>query len=490
MNKWKVYLLVLSFGLLAACGGSDGQNAGQTNAESGGFTEVENDGENAERVSVPAGLGCGWQLVSDVNTTNVAFPDESAQYWVAIIPHLPQTKLRINGRYPAVRYFSYNVYDPLLRPVDAVADFELAADDGYTNPFVEDGAAAGGHYTAWVEFGGKPETLAPNTIYSGETGIGGNVVPNPLGTAVFYRTYVPDDGFGFEGGVELPLLTLVGPDGEMELVPFAQCDEPLLPNLGGLLPDPGLNELLLTIDFPEELGVIRFPTATYPPATRVFYGLGPTAVNILSNALPAPLPPEVEENVPLGDGGGFLSNIHNAYTSTTFSRNDGNIFLLRGRAPSFTDSPTLAGSVEDLRFWSICQNEFVTQRYVDCVADHQAVIDEQGFFTVVVSDAADRPATATEANHINWLPWGPFPDGLLIYRHMLPSAHFSQAIQNVPKGTAPVDIMGDYLAVGAYCTLETFEAAGTNSAAIFDACLAETLASGQEALYLGLLPTP
>ena len=488
MNNWQVNLLVLAFGLLAACGGSDGQNDRQNSAGTSDAAEISDSGENNERISAPAGLGCGWQLVSDINTTNVAFPDESAQYWVALMPHLPQTKLRIDGRYPAVRYFSFNVYDPLLRPVDAVADFELAPDEGHSNPFADDAVAAGGQYTAWVEFGAKPENPPINTIYSGETGVGGNAVPNPLGTAVFYRTYVPDEGFGFEGGVELPVLTLVGPEGETELVPFTQCDEPLLPNLGGVLPDPGINDLLLTIDFPEELGVIRFPTATYPPGTRVFYGLGPTAVNILSNALPVPLPPEVEENVPLGDGGGFLSNIHNAYTSTTFSRNDGNIFLLRGRAPSFTDSLSLVGGVEDLRFWSVCQNEFVTQRYVACMADHQAVVDEQGFFTVVVSDEADRPATAIEANHINWLPWGPFPDGLLIYRHMLPSAHFSQAIQNVPKGTAPADIMGDYLAVGAYCKRETFEAAGTSAEAVFDACLAETLASGQEALYLGLLP--
>ncbi|MDX1497633.1 MAG: hypothetical protein R3352_08770, partial [Salinisphaeraceae bacterium] len=313
-------------------------------------------------------------------------------------------------------------------------------------------------------------------------------IPKPVMTGIIYRVYVPDEGLGFEGGVELPVLTLVGPDGETELAPFAQCDEPLLPNLGGNLPDPGINDLLLTIDFPEELGVIRFPTAAYPPTTRVFYGLGPTAVAILNNSLPMPLPPEVEQNVPLGDGGGFLSNIHNAYTSTTFSRNDGNIFVLRGRAPTHKDDPQLNGGVEDLRFWSICQNEFVTQRYVGCVADHQALLDDDGFFTVVVSDEADRPTNANEANAINWLPWGPFPDGLLIYRHMLPSAHFAQAIQNVPKGTAPVDVMGDYLAVGAYCQRDTFESAGNSAADVFDACLEETLNSGQEALYLGLLP--
>ncbi len=224
--------------------------------------------------------------------------------------------------------------------------------------------------------------------------------------------------------------------------------------------------------------------------TKVFYGLGPTAVNILNNALPVPLPPEVEQNVPLGDGGGFLSNIHNAYTSTTFSRNDGNIFVLRGKAPTYRGDPRTVGGVEDMRYWSICQNEFVTQRYVACVADHQALLDDEGYYTVVVSDEADRPSNALAENAINWLPWGPFPDGLLIYRHMLPAAHFAPAIQNVPKGTDPLEIMGDYLAVGAYCEPETFVAAGPSAKAIFAACLEETLNSGKEGLYLGLIPAP
>lgn len=471
----KPLLLILAGALVAGCGAD-----GQTVTNRGGSQNpppANNGGGGIERASYPAGLGCGWQFVSDINTTNVAFPDESAQYWVALIPQIPGTRLRIDGRYPSVRYFSYNVYDPLLRPVDAVADSELVANTT-------------GGYTAYVEFTGKPKMPASNTIYAGETSLGPQQIPNPALTGIIYRVYVPDEGFDFDGGVGLPVLTLETADGEVELLPYADCEQPLLPNLGGGLPDPGLNDLLLTIDFPEELGVIRFPTAAYPPTTRVFYGLGPTAVAILGNALPAPLPPEFEQNVPLGDGGGFLSNIHNAYTSTTFSRDGGRIFVLRGKAPTYQGDGRAAGGVEDLRFWSICQNEFVTQRYVACVADHQALLDEDGYYTVVVSDVADRPESAVAENHINWIPWGPFPDGLLIYRHMLPSPHFAEAIQNVPKGTPPQEIMGEYLAVGAYCTPETFAGAGQQPADIFAACLEETLASDKAGQYLGVVPVP
>ena len=45
--------------------------------------------------------------------------------------------------------------------------------------------------------------------------------------------------------------------------------------------------------------------------------------------------------------------------------------------------------------------------------DEQLALDEQGFYTVVVSDAANRPVNATPASGFAWLPWGAYPDGLL-----------------------------------------------------------------------------
>src|SRR3546814_10363718 len=59
-----------------------------------------------------------------------------------------------------------------------------------------------------------------------------------------------------------------------------------------------------------------------------------------------------------------------------------------------------------MRYWSVCENEFATQRYVACSADEDTMIDSLGFFTVVVSDAADRPINAVRTNDITWLPWG------------------------------------------------------------------------------------
>lgn len=480
MHLTRILPGILTLALAACGGGTDPAPPAATARESGGASEA--------RTQPPAGIGCGWQLVSDIDTTNIAFPDQAATYWIALVPNLPQSRLRIDGRYPAARYFSYNVYDPLIRPVDAIADYEIAPERAGSNPFVNPQALPGAAYTAYVEFTARPETRAPNTVYSGFIPLTAErLLPNPLLTPLIYRVYVPAAGNSADGGVGLPVLTLETQDGARELVPFADCAAPLAPRLGDQLPPPGLNAALLQLDYPEPAGVLRFPTATYPPRSAVFYGLPDTLLRILGNLSPAP-PPEPLRSTEIGSGGGFLSNQHNAYIASAFSRSDGGIFLMRGRAPHWKGDPRRAGAGEQLRYWSVCQNEFVSQRFVACSADEQTALDGAGFFTVVVSDAAERPANATAKNGFTWLPWGPYPDGLLIYRHMLPAPDFAEAIQNVPRGSDPRTVMGDYFPLVTYCSRATFEAGGSDPAAVLRACDAETQDRAQDSGYLGVLP--
>ena len=452
--------------LLTACQGGQVEQSSFRDAEDPGHT-------GQDRESYPFGAACGWEFASNIDTMNVAFPDESAKYWVALVPMLPQTRLRIDGYYPDARYFSYNVYDPILRPTDALADVQILPAEGERNSFADPAAPYGDAYTAYVEFSAAPERRAPNTIYAGELAVGQANIPQVLLTALIYRVYVPAENKDFDGGVGLPLLTLETADGEMELLPTANCVEPLLPTLGDALPSAGLNDLLRDVDviddpFLAQPGTV--PIGTKEANTQVFYGLPSTVFNLLRGFLGLPIPEGIEDPLPLPAGGGFLSNIHNAYTTNLFSRSFGNVVMIRAKAPSF------AGDVpfgeEQLRYWSVCQNDLPTQRYVGCVADHQAHLDAQGYFTVMVSDTADRPSNALAENAIDWLPWGPYVDALLIYRHMLPAGHFSQAIQNVPKGTAPIDIMGEYMPQSAYCQRQIVEAAGTDPEAIFAACRA------------------
>lgn len=469
-------LCVLTFfiALLPACqsGGPDTRDSTDQGDSTVPETPENQAGHTAnDRSSYPLGLGCGWEFASNIDTMNVAFPDESAKYWVALVPMLPGTRLRIDGYYPDARYFSFNVYDPLLRPTDAIADVEILPNEGGYNSFTDPQIAYGDAYTAYVDFGSAPEERAPNTIYAGQFNLGPQPMPQVLMTGLIYRIYVPGEDKEFDGGVGLPLLTLETPDGETELLPTANCVEPLLPTLGDSVPVLGVNDNLEGADFIDDPFIAQpgaMPIGSKEASTNVFYGLPSTIFNIMRGFLGLPIPDGAEDSLPLPAGGGFLSNIHNAYTTNLFTRNYGNVVMIRAKAPTYRGGT--AFGEEQLRYWSICQNDLPTQRYVGCVADYQAHLDDDGYFTVMVSDEADRPANAVAENHIDWLAWGPYIDALLIYRHMLEADSFGQAIHNVPKGTPPVEIMGEYMPQSAYCLREIVEAAGNNPADIFAAC--------------------
>ncbi|WP_394673278.1 hypothetical protein [Limnobacter sp.] len=447
--------------VLGACSSEDLGTSANTSASPAASNNVLSSESLVQAMGseTPLGLGCGWIAASDPDKANIAFPDSEAKYWVAAAPVSPQTRLRIDGRYPDARYFSYNAYDAALRPTDAVADFELAPNDKGRagNPFARKGAKPGGSYTAYLEYGASPtqnpDTVRkPNTFYTGEIGLGPVNVPNAL--AVFiYRVYVSNTGEFFDGGVGLPTLTLETADGSRELGTLPNCVEPLMPNLGGTAPPLGLNELLLGLDYPNQL-TLPFPTATNPPNTLKFFSLGDTAFRILGNVTGQDTS-MVGGRIDSGSGG-FLSNVHNAYTSTGFARQYGNIAMVRAKAPTYRGQPGVEFGQEQLRYWSLCGNEFATQRFTDCAADFQVPLDEQGFFTVVISDPADRPANATAENGFLWLPWGPYPDQLLLYRHMLHNSTFEEAIQNVEKGNALGETMKDFAPVGIYCDSNVF----------------------------------
>ena len=289
-----------------------------TTSRDGAAPEPNPDQPAQERPQYPFGVACGWEVASDIDTMNIFYPDESAKYWAALIPMLPNTRLRIEGRYPQNRYFSFNVYDPLLRPSDALADAQIRPDADGQNPFANPLAAPGDRYTAYVEFSAKPENPAPNTLYAGAFVLGGQTLQQPLMTGIMYRSYVPAEGLEFDGGVGLPLLTLETADGDVEILPFPDCVEPLLPNLGGAIGTLGLNQMLLGVDVPDEpllLASGLLPVGDADARTHVFRGLPEFYLTFLAELLDLPQVADgVENGFPDTGGGGFLSNIHNAYT--------------------------------------------------------------------------------------------------------------------------------------------------------------------------------
>ncbi len=441
---------------------------------------------------------CDWPFVSNPDTANVAYPDKYAIYWVsAVSGALPGTRFRVEGLYPDVRYFSFNVYDAALRPTDGIADFRIEPNAGGTNPFrhAEDptGAGIGNRYTLIVETGAKPEERAPNTIYTGEVSLPGGAggVHNPQ-FLMIYRIYVPRDFNAPQGGVDLPAITMESADGNTTLVPFSKCG-PFTPDTGS-----ALNEAIMGADFPEGAAFIPYRLAPEDPQPTKFFGLPETGRNLANNLLANPAGAAIPQSrVTEGNGGGFLSNVDNSYLTLFFRRDQGNLYVIRAKAPLWEGdgrqeklgrSNRATGEVRptgrrqakgrsyekaQLRYWSICTNHFESQRYVDCLADLDMKLDANGFFTLVVSDAGNRPEGLDAVPGMNWLPWGgPYYNSLVIYRHMLPAddgAGFPEAIQNQGYYDG-LEGMGEYLPQAAYCDRATVEEALKSGADVLSAC--------------------
>ncbi|MGH7818792.1 MAG: hypothetical protein ACREQ9_03390, partial [Candidatus Binatia bacterium] len=240
----------------------------------------------------------------------------------------------------------------------------------------------------------------------------------------------------------------------------------------------GVNEAIRDSDAPDEASLVPYPFAIEDPSFARFYGLPDTARR-LASAVTYNVTGEPVEKSPAteGSGGGFYSNVHNAYVTGSFSRNFGNLYVFRAKAPSFEgDSRLPQGTAPQLRYWSLCTNDFPTQRFVGCLTDYQAEVGPDGWLTLVVSDPGDRPSGVTTGSRVNWLPWGgAYVDSLLIYRHMLPAASFAEAIQSVGYYQNLEEVMGDYAPRAAYCDAATIDdalagAPANPGAAVFAAC--------------------
>jgi hypothetical protein len=328
----------------------------------------------------------------DASTTNVLAVDTNAVYWGGTYAALPGTRIRIEGDYPHARYMSWNLYDTAARPIDAIADFQLAP-----NP--------GGGYTAFIEVGERPQQPAPNTLYTGSS----------RGGTFLYRVYVPTRGQDEKGGVPLPRVSMEragGAGGGPGLAPCRELQAPYTWQLNGLIadspagPDP-------TSDGEGFPGRKR-------PHWRLFTNFCASAVDVMmDNEQGERFHPDAYDRC--GDGPGFFSNRDIAYVFAPVSRGWGEVLVLRAKAP-----PRRA-----LRYWSFCHYEPATQRVIDCRRDNRVKVGRRGYYKIVVSTAQARPRNARRACGVTWMPWGPQTQGLLIYRHMLPRKSFRQAIQNV-----------------------------------------------------------
>ena len=380
---------------------------------------------------------CGWIIEPTANSQNILFPDTGTEYLGAAVPVPPGGYIELTGEFPHSRYMSFVGYTSTLQPTTHLADVNIVPDPGSTNPFLP-GAnrdATKRSYTVRIVSGQPPASGgAPNTIYdtnsSGQSGHG-----------FAYRIYSADTGTGEFGGVAAPAITLVMANGTRQTLPSCPAppsDALLTSTLAGA----GLGRASLPAT-----GVLAGPVPVWHKYINAANGYATfvTGGEHVPSAV-ADGAASVTQQLPAGLG----ENPDNKYVFTNLSREFGQVAVFRAKLP--TTPRTLDGEpvmgTGQLRYWSMCTGDAGTQT-LGCVVDEQVPVDEDGYYTLVVSTRRDRPAKAKPRCGIVWLPWGATPEGLVLMRNMLPAPDFKQAIQNATPGTEQAT-MGAYYPVGKY----------------------------------------
>jgi len=365
----------------------------------------------------------GWTGQGNIYSNN-EFPylldTSGANYWGFNTPVIPGGRVEVHGQYPYARYFSILPNDVNTDNLQQQTDAAIQPDPGSGNPFQGPlTPGEGRYYTINFDFSAPPANPAPNTSYVGLTETG---KPNPYVLFV-YRIYESDFGsLPNSAGVPLPAITYYNADGTVARS-YPECD----PYPNGTPPAPARIQSFPALPVPG-------PRATANPQISLSsdYHL---PVNLLAN-------PDVQ------------------YLSAFYSKDFGNVFVIRAKALTTPATPSVPVYTPgfDVRGWSVCSYNFYAGYANACYADHQVAVDKDGYYTIVVSTAANRPKDADLAHGVTWINWGPYLDGQITWRLFLAG---SPLIQQIAAGIAsghPSAAAARYIPKFSYCTTRAFDA--------------------------------
>lgn len=387
----------------------------------------------------PSGICSGWPLMGSP-LTNDRFPylldTSSANYFSNIFFSGPKTKMRdgmihvprggkvtFKGEYPFAKYFGFNPNDMSTNNLKTLMDVDIDPDEGSINPWREPMQSdMARNYTAHLVVDKTPEIPAPNTSYVGQTKSGGR----NYATFQIYRVYGTDLPVlpPNSAGVLLPSVTVYDKKGN-EIEHHPMCDP--YPN-----------------NYEPPIDKTKFPALPVPDH-RAQSNAG--NFNVKGN---------------FGLDIDLLSNADVLYLSSYYGRQNGEVFAIRAKKPKTMNVKEERYSWLtdlDFRMWTACTYNFWNGKANDCVVDNNILEDKYGYYTLIVTEAKNRPSNATKENHISWLDAGNFLDGQISFRMLPKHTAFLQGLRtNIEKGaTTP------YNPETAFCSRETFERGGFSS---------------------------
>lgn len=484
VRSWVAVGLLAGLTGLGGCGGSSSPVAGSAAASGDSDAYPSGPYPAVDTSSVTA---CGWVLGQNPQATDYpsGWIDLQAGYWsFSLSTSFPVgTTVRIQGQYPEARFFSFDVEEGVGEDVDYREDYRIAPYTGSQSPFsgpasYDASIAPGGTYTAYLVFGPKPAQSARNTMYV-DTSTFPSGVKKVL---VLLRIYnnPPSLPIASSGGYPLPTLTVLTAQGEMPISSFQPGTTSCV--------NTNNEEIAIATAFGEYLSQLyATPLAPDPippqpvPAAPPFYIYRPTDTSTGSN---------------------LTINADAQYGFWQLSQTLGDLVYLRALVPTYVTQPGVGAqpySSDDnaqLRHWAVCSNgvgplisglgaittllALSNSGTYACVEDYNATIDRDGYFNVIISIPGKKPAASLLAQGYDWLTYGNTHIGVPIYRQMLPSPGYSQAMANVPNSAAYVaalsaQVLGSYMPQATYCGSTVFAnhvGAGESHAQVFAACQA------------------
>jgi hypothetical protein len=416
---------------------------------------------------LPGPRSCFWARgpVSADPYINIAYPDAATFYWATTFTIPAGARLHLEGNFPHSRYMSFISYDAAGVPVESVADYLIRPNGGAANPFLagaDRNSLNRGYRLEIVDANPPPNQPVAMTL-KGQTRERLNAPrygPAPGQQAVLYRIYAGDKGTDETGNAGLPAAVLTMADGKV-LRGAEACQA--LRTRQALQLDPAA--MAVPMDkYHELLNAARAKGPTFPATNPpTFYQqLDREALYGIYQGTP-PRPDARKSE------GGFYPNLDNQYIRTIVNRRLGKVLVLRAKAP--TTPRTFNGDARmgdgDLRYWSWCSNQgFANTRVNACLHDEKIPVGPDGYYTLVVSRAADRPRNAIPQCGVAWLPMADDGDGavdddvtVLQLRHMLGTGDFKFSVQGIKTQGSIAQDMGEYYPRGRYLSISAFETA-------------------------------
>lgn len=397
---------------------------------------------------------CAWQFEWTPNGPgNWFWPDTGNRWWYMPIDPQWQT-VTLTAKYPKARFFSVAVYDGAPASTglaDHLFDSQIIPDAGSVNPFAT--ADSNGGSTN----GSQNYTM---TITRTDTKVGNTLQLHANTGWLLYRLYLPNAGEGSTGGTPLPNISITDASGQP--TPLPPC------------PVSNRQSELAALQPQFIPALLENPPRTPPVPDRIEFS-------------PVPSPPPR-----------FLPNPDNKYLVSYFMSDyePNRIIVVRGKMPAFPDTynngapiskPAPGFDAVQLRYWSMCLGDLVSPMPIEgCAVDASTPVDENGFYTIVISNDVLRPSWLP--SQVVWIPWGDekMVPKTIFLRNTLPSSDFSQSAQNaiargcgvnfnfpIPPttdeiaqaGQCTLQVMGDYYPVATWCDKATFVDGGWQACA-------------------------